>query len=54
MKTPVKGFTLIEFVIVIVILGLIGAMVGPVIGEGLGAFFSSQNLTDADWQDVSH
>jgi len=45
-----QGFTLIEAIIVIVILGVIGTIATTMLGQGLSAYLTAQNVTDADWQ----
>lgn len=45
-----KGFTLVELLIVVVIAGIIFALASPLLQTGFNAFFTQQNLSDADWQ----
>ncbi len=44
------GFTLIEIILVIVIIGIIAGTASSMLGEGLNAFLTANNVTDADWQ----
>lgn len=44
------GFSLIELVIVMVMLGIIAAMSSLLLSQGFNAFFSSANILDANWQ----
>lgn len=45
-----SGFSLIEFVIVIVILGLLAAMSALLLSQGFGAYLNSANMLDANSQ----
>jgi len=45
-----QGFTLIEAVMVIVILGAIAAVAAQMMGTGFQAYFTGRNVADADWQ----
>ena len=45
-----RGFTLVELVLVIIIMSIITAITTPLLQEGFNAYFTSQSLTDADWQ----
>ena len=45
-----QGFTLVELVIVIVLLGVIAALGSVMLREGFNAYFAGRDLTDADWQ----
>jgi MSHA biogenesis protein MshO len=44
------GFTVIELVMVIVIFGIIGAMVAPLISTSFQSYFTSKDISDTDWQ----
>jgi prepilin-type N-terminal cleavage/methylation domain-containing protein len=44
------GFTLIELVMVMVIMGIISVVVGKILFQTYQAFATSQNITNADWQ----
>lgn len=45
-----QGFTLVELLIVVVIAGIIFALASPLLQTGFNAFFTQQNLSDAEWQ----
>lgn len=45
-----KGFSLIELIITIVIMGIISVVVGKILLQGYKTFITSQNISDADWQ----
>jgi prepilin-type N-terminal cleavage/methylation domain-containing protein len=49
MKTQ-RGFTLLEFVIVIMILGIISAIGSAILSQGFIGYIDNKNLLDADWQ----
>jgi len=44
-----KGFTLIEIVVVIVLLGIIAAVTSSVLVTGLSGFLTTQNISEANW-----
>lgn len=44
------GFSLIELVMVVVILGIIAAMSSLLLSQGFNAFFTSEAILDANWQ----
>jgi len=48
--TKQSGFTLIEVIMVMVILGVIAAMSSKMIAAGFNAALTSQNLNNANWQ----
>lgn len=45
-----QGFTLIEMVIVIVILGIIASMSSQLLMQGLNTFTTGENIVNANWQ----
>lgn len=45
-----RGFTLIEFVMVIVLMGIIASVAAGILAEGLNNLLISRKLTDANWQ----
>lgn len=45
-----RGFTLIEMVVVITILGVIGTIAANVIRSGFSAYYTGQDIIQADWQ----
>ena len=45
-----RGFTLIEMVVVITILGIIGTIAANVIRSGFSAYYTGQDISHADWQ----
>ena len=49
-STTQRGFTLVEFIIVIVLMGIISAIASVTLSQGFHSFFASQNVIDADWQ----
>jgi prepilin-type N-terminal cleavage/methylation domain-containing protein len=44
-----SGFTLIELVLVIVIMGVISIVVGKILFHSFQTFVTSQNISDVDW-----
>jgi prepilin-type N-terminal cleavage/methylation domain-containing protein len=46
----VRGFTLIEMIIVITIIAVISVMAGQVVASGLKMMLTAQQVVDADWQ----
>jgi type II secretory pathway pseudopilin PulG len=49
-KRKIKGATLVELVIVIVIVGIIFAIGSTLMRKSFDAFFTNQNLNIANWQ----
>ncbi len=47
---PHRGFTLLEMVMVIVILGIIIGMSSSLLTQGLNAFPTGENIVNANWQ----
>ncbi|SRR5579883_330618 len=44
------GFTLIELVMVIILIGIISVIAGRMLSSGFGAYLAEKNVIDADWQ----
>ena len=44
------GFTLIELIFVIILLGIIGAIGSQMLTQGLNSFITQKNITNAIWQ----
>jgi prepilin-type N-terminal cleavage/methylation domain-containing protein len=49
-KKRQNGFTLIELILVILIVGVLSAFSSRFIAQGLNAFITAQNVTDTTWQ----
>src|SRR3989344_299758 len=49
-KVVVEGFTLVEMVIVIVVVGVIFAIGGLVLGRAFESYDLTRKTTDVDWQ----
>jgi len=47
---PVKGFTLVEMVIVIVITGIVAAIGALIVNRGFGSYFTQKDITGVDQQ----
>jgi prepilin-type N-terminal cleavage/methylation domain-containing protein len=45
-----NGFTLIELVLVIVLLGILASGGATLLAEGFNSFFKGRDITEADWQ----
>lgn len=45
-----RAFTMIEFIIIIVILSVLSVIALPMIQAGFNAYFTQRNLSDANWQ----
>ncbi len=45
-----QGFTLIEFIFVIMLLGIIAAISSQMLTQGVMAYFTATNVVDANWQ----
>ena len=46
----IVGFTLIELIIVIILVGVLAAASGIIINQGFNSFLYSENMTQYDWQ----
>lgn len=44
------GFTLLEMIVVIVIMGIIAVVGATFLQQGFSVYFTRQNITDANWQ----
>ena len=45
-----KGFSLFELIMVIVLLGVVGAVATPLMREGFNAYFTGKDINETDWQ----
>lgn len=45
-----KGFSLVELVMTIVIMGIISVVVGKILLQGYKTFITSQDISEVDWQ----
>lgn len=45
-----RGFTLIELIIVILLMGIIMAVASKMLSQGLTGYLTSKNLIEAEWQ----
>lgn len=45
-----SGFTLIESLMVIILIGIIAVVSSQILSNGFSAYLTGQNITDADWQ----
>jgi len=45
-----QGFTLVELLITITILGVLSVLMLPVIQTGFNGYFTARNITEANWQ----
>jgi prepilin-type N-terminal cleavage/methylation domain-containing protein len=45
-----QGFTLIELILVIMLLGIISVIASKIFSQGISAYLNEQYLMDADWQ----
>lgn len=45
-----KGFTLIELILSIILMGIISVVIGRIMVAGFKTFITSQNISEADWQ----
>lgn len=44
------GFTLLEFILVIIVLSIIAVVSSQMLAQGLNGFLTSKNVIEADWQ----
>lgn len=45
-----RGFSIIEVIVVLVVVGIIYAIGAMILGRGFGAYFGGENVTEQDWQ----
>ena len=45
-----KGFSLVELIITIVMMGIISVVVGRILIQGYKTFITSQSISEVDWQ----
>lgn len=45
-----RGFTLIELVFTMVLIGIISVVVGRILFQGFGDVITAENISNADWQ----
>lgn len=50
LQRPSRGFSLVEMVAVIVILGVVGSIGAVIMGKGFQAYFMGQDIANSDWQ----
>lgn len=50
LRLGVAGFSLIELVTVMVLLGIIAAVAAPFVSNSFNAFFTGRDLVETDWQ----
>lgn len=47
---PARGFSLVEVIVVIVVVGIIFSVGAMILGRGFSAYFGGENVTAQDWQ----
>ena len=50
MRYQQKGFTFIELILVVILLGIISVVIGRILLEGYRTFLTSQSILETDWQ----
>lgn len=45
-----RGFSLIEVIVVIVVIGILFSIGAMILGRGFSAYFGGENITEQDWQ----
>lgn len=49
-KSTQHGFTLIEFILTLVIMGIISVTIGRILFHSYQTFLTAQNISEVDWQ----
>ena len=49
-RPPAAGFSLVELVVVIVLLGIVAAVAAPFVSNSFKAYFTGRDLVETDWQ----
>jgi len=49
-RTPARGFSIMELVMVLVVFGIISAVAAPLVANGFRAYFTGRDISDTDSQ----